>query len=89
MLHVHPLLGNVLVNKFPRRQILGKQSVAGVRNNVTSCGFRVCGDVTIIDSDHMICFFLLDPTDAPIRWLKSDHMICVYYRSMSVLPEYK
>jgi hypothetical protein len=28
MLPVHPLLGNVLVNKFPQRQILGKQPVA-------------------------------------------------------------
>jgi hypothetical protein len=33
LLHVYPLLGNGLVNKFPRRQILGKQSVAGLRNN--------------------------------------------------------
>jgi hypothetical protein len=33
LLHVHPLLGNGLVNKFPRRQILGKQSVARLRNN--------------------------------------------------------
>jgi hypothetical protein len=32
-LHVHPLLGNRLVNKFPRRQILGKQSVDRLRNN--------------------------------------------------------
>jgi hypothetical protein len=28
VLHVHTLLGNVLANKFPRRQILGKESVA-------------------------------------------------------------
>jgi hypothetical protein len=33
LLHVHPLLGNVLVNKFSRRPILGKQSVAMLRNN--------------------------------------------------------
>jgi hypothetical protein len=33
MLHVHPLLRNGLVNKFPRRQILGKQFIAGLRNN--------------------------------------------------------
>jgi hypothetical protein len=33
LLHVHPLLGNGLVNKFPRKQILGKQSVARLRNN--------------------------------------------------------
>jgi hypothetical protein len=33
LLHVHPLLGRGLVNKFPRRQILGKQSVARLRNN--------------------------------------------------------
>jgi hypothetical protein len=36
-----PLLGNVLVNKFPRRQILGKQSVAGLRNNRRGCVFYV------------------------------------------------
>jgi hypothetical protein len=36
-LHVHPLLGNVLVNKFPRRQILGKESVARLRNNRWGC----------------------------------------------------
>jgi hypothetical protein len=33
LLHLHQLLGNGLVNKFPRRQILGKESVAGLRNN--------------------------------------------------------
>jgi hypothetical protein len=33
LLHAHPLLGNVLVNNFPRRQILDKQSVARLRNN--------------------------------------------------------
>jgi hypothetical protein len=33
LLHAHPLLGSVLVNKFPRRQIVGKQSVARLRNN--------------------------------------------------------
>jgi hypothetical protein len=33
MLHVHRLLGNVLVNKFPRGKILGKQSVDRLRNN--------------------------------------------------------
>jgi hypothetical protein len=32
-LHVHSLLGNGFVNKFPQRQILGKQSVARLRNN--------------------------------------------------------
>jgi hypothetical protein len=31
MLHVHPLLGNGLVNKFPQRQILGKESVARLK----------------------------------------------------------
>jgi hypothetical protein len=33
LLHVCTLLGNVLVNKFPRSQILCKQSVARSRNN--------------------------------------------------------
>jgi hypothetical protein len=33
MLHVHPVLGNRLVNKFPRREILRTQSVARSRNN--------------------------------------------------------
>jgi hypothetical protein len=37
LLHVHPLLGKVLVNKFPRRQSLGKQSVARLRNNICGC----------------------------------------------------
>jgi hypothetical protein len=40
LLHVHPLLGNGLVNKFPRRQILGKQSVARSRNNRTKLVVR-------------------------------------------------
>jgi hypothetical protein len=33
LLHVHPLLGNEFANKFKRRQILGKLSVARLRNN--------------------------------------------------------
>jgi hypothetical protein len=33
LLHVHPLLGNVLVNDFPQRQILDKQSVARLRSS--------------------------------------------------------
>jgi hypothetical protein len=33
LLHVHPLLGKVLLKMFPRRQILGKQSVARLPNN--------------------------------------------------------
>jgi hypothetical protein len=33
LLHVHTYLCNGLVNKFPRRQILRKQSVARLRNN--------------------------------------------------------
>jgi hypothetical protein len=37
MLHVHPLLGNGLVKKFPRRQILGRQSVTRLRNNRGRC----------------------------------------------------
>jgi hypothetical protein len=41
LLHVHPLQGNVLVNKFPRRQILGKQSVARLRNKKLACVFYV------------------------------------------------
>jgi hypothetical protein len=56
LLHVNPLLGNGLVNKFPRRQILGKQSVARLSNNKESCVFCVRGDVTTVDSDYMTCF---------------------------------
>jgi hypothetical protein len=41
LLHVHSLLGNVLINKFPRREILGKQSVAMLRNNKEGCVFYV------------------------------------------------
>jgi hypothetical protein len=57
LLHVHPLLGNVLVNKFPRRQVLGKQSVARLRNNRGSCVFHVRSNVTTVDSDHVTCVF--------------------------------
>jgi hypothetical protein len=39
ILHVHPLLGNRLLNKFPRRQILGKQSVARLRRIWGGCVF--------------------------------------------------
>jgi hypothetical protein len=46
LLHVRPILGNVLVNKFPQRQILCKQSVASLRNNRRGCVFRVRGDVS-------------------------------------------
>jgi hypothetical protein len=41
LLHVHPLLGNELVNEFLRRQILGKQSVARLQNNRGGCIFYV------------------------------------------------
>jgi hypothetical protein len=60
LLHIHPLLVNVLVKKFPRRQILGKQSVVRLRNNRGSCVFHVRGDVTTVYSDHVtrvICRF--------------------------------
>jgi hypothetical protein len=56
-LHVYPLLGNVLVNKFPRRQILGKESVDRSRNSRGSCVFRFRGDVTTVDSDHVKCVY--------------------------------
>jgi hypothetical protein len=38
---VHPLLGNVLVNEFPLRQILDKESVTTLRNNRGGCVFHV------------------------------------------------
>jgi hypothetical protein len=41
MLHAYPLLGNRLINKFPLRQNLGKQSVARLRNNRGDCVFYV------------------------------------------------
>jgi hypothetical protein len=41
LLLVHPLLGNVLVNKFLRREILGKQSIARLDNNGRRCIFYV------------------------------------------------
>jgi hypothetical protein len=36
LLHAHPFLGNGLVTKYPRIQILGKQSVARSSNNRTN-----------------------------------------------------
>jgi hypothetical protein len=44
MLHVHPLLGNRMVNKFPLKQILGKQSIAGSRNNRTNVYSSLLGN---------------------------------------------
>jgi hypothetical protein len=44
VLYVHPLLGNGLVNKFPRRQIFGKQSVARSRNNKTNVYSSLLGN---------------------------------------------
>jgi hypothetical protein len=41
------------VNKFPRKQILGKQSVARLRNNEGSSVLRVRGDVTTVNSGHV------------------------------------
>jgi hypothetical protein len=56
MLHVHPLLGNVLVNKLPRRQILGKESDAGLRNNRGGC-FLPCPRwrQAAVDGGHVTC----------------------------------
>jgi hypothetical protein len=68
LLHVHPLLGNVLLNKFPRRYILGKQSVARLRNNRGSCVFCVRDDVTTVDSDHVTCFLYIRPTRQWAGW---------------------
>jgi hypothetical protein len=41
--------------QVPRRQILGKESVARLRNNRVSCVFRVRDDVTTVDSGHVTC----------------------------------
>jgi hypothetical protein len=41
LLHVCPLLGNGLVNIFPRRQILGEESVARLSNNTGGGVFYV------------------------------------------------
>jgi hypothetical protein len=38
---LHPLQGSELVNEFPRREILGKQSFAGSCNNRGGCVFYV------------------------------------------------
>jgi hypothetical protein len=40
----HPLLGNVFVNNFPRRQILGKQYVSKSRNNRTNVYISLLGN---------------------------------------------
>jgi hypothetical protein len=44
LLHVHPMLGNGLVNNFPRRQILGKQSIAWSRKNKTNVYSSLLGN---------------------------------------------
>jgi hypothetical protein len=44
LLHVHPLLGNGLVNKFLGRQILGEQSAARLCNNRTNVYSSLLGN---------------------------------------------
>jgi hypothetical protein len=44
LLYVHPLLGNGLANTFPRRQILGEQSVARSSNNRTNVHSSLLGN---------------------------------------------
>jgi hypothetical protein len=44
LLYLHPLLGNGLVKKLPRRQIHGKQSVAMSRNNRTNVYSSLLGN---------------------------------------------
>jgi hypothetical protein len=44
MLLERPLLGNGLLNKFPRTQILGKESVAWSRNNRTNVYSSLLGN---------------------------------------------
>jgi hypothetical protein len=41
LLHVHLLLGNGLVNKFPRRELLGKHSVDRLPKDKEGCVFYV------------------------------------------------
>jgi hypothetical protein len=76
LLHVHPLLGNVLVNKSPRRPIIGEQSVAGSRNNIWSCV-----SVSAVTTQQWIVttwlVFSVDPTGTPIGWLDNDYVISV------------
>jgi hypothetical protein len=52
LLHVHPLLGDVLINEFPRRQLLGKQSVARLRNNKGGCIFYVVAPCPALVTDQ-------------------------------------
>jgi hypothetical protein len=44
LLYGHPLLGNGLVNKFPRRQILGKQFVGRSHNDRTNVCSSLLGN---------------------------------------------
>jgi hypothetical protein len=88
MLHVHSLLGNVLVKKFSLRQILVNSPLLGhatVEEAVFSVS-AVTSQQWIMITWHV---FSVDPTDVPIGRLDSDHIICVYYRTMSVSRLYK
>jgi hypothetical protein len=62
LLHAHPLLGNVLVKKFPQRKIFGKFSVARSRTKSGSCF-----SVSAVTSQQLIVItrhvFFVDPID--------------------------
>jgi hypothetical protein len=83
LLHVHPLLGNVLVNKFRQVRFL-VNSLLLDNATVEEALFTV----SAVTSQQWIVMTWnvcsLDPTDAPTGWLDSDHVIYGCYRSMSV-----
>jgi hypothetical protein len=45
-------------------------------NSRGSCVFRVRGDVTTVECDH-VTYVSVDPTDASIDWLDSNHVTCL------------
>jgi hypothetical protein len=53
----------VYCNRFDERVARQQLCKHGpTRNNKGSCVFRVLGDVTTVDSDHVTCFLYIRPT---------------------------
>jgi hypothetical protein len=74
-LYVHPMLGNGLVNKFLRRQNLGKQSVARLRNNRR----MPVNILTAMNTGRRSPVSLQQPVNTPLKNVTQYRGNCVFY----------
>jgi hypothetical protein len=96
MLHVHPLLGSGLCNKFPRRQILGKHSVAirRLRNNRGGCVFYIVRATTSAGNGPMnsqsdtLRVFSVGPVPKNYKRFQNNREFLVEFRGSGVIEDF-